>query len=265
MRALVLLFLLAGCADPYGDAQKVDTIEAWEGFLAGNPSGSEKLGAEKRLEELLVARAEQSKKVEDYDAVLKKFPKSRKTKEMQAGRANAAFAVAEAEGTADAWKAFLDENPTADTALKKKARNMVAVAEYKDKLAMTEPKVEEVNLAEDPKGPKDGWGFTTVVTNDGDKAVEYLNLEVQFLDAQGQKLKAFTYPLAAQAGPGGLPLPEEYTKPLEPGQSRTWTYTTGDVPEGWSKQVKVVPVAVRFVGTPAKEGASEEPAQEAKK
>lgn len=257
MRALVLSLLLAGCADPYGDAQKVDTIEAWETFLAGTPSGSEKLGAEKRLEELLVARAEQNKTVADYDAVLTKFPKSRKTKEMQAGRANAAFAAAEAEGSADAWKTFLDENPTADTALKKKARNMVAVAEYKDKLAMTDPKVEEVNLAEDPKGPKDGWGFTTTVTNNGDKALDYLNLEVQFLDAQGQKLKAAAYPLAGTAGPGGMPLPEEYTKPLEPGVARTWAYTTGDVPEGWSKQVKIVPVAVRFLGTPPKEGAQE--------
>lgn len=258
MRMLSLLILLAGCADPYGDAKKADTIEAYEAFLGSDPSGSERLGAEQRLEELLVARAEETHAVADYDKLLQRFPKSRQAKKMREGRANAAFAAAEADGSADAWKAFLDENAEADGALKKKARAMVAVAEYKDKLAITEPKVEQVNLAEDPKGPKDGWGFSATVTNNGDKSLEFLTMEVQLLDAAGKKLKAFTYPLAGKVGPGGMSLPEEYTKPLEPTQSRTWVYTTGDVPENWSQQVKIVPVALRYAGTPPKEGVAEE-------
>jgi hypothetical protein len=45
-----------------------------------------------------------------------------------------------------------------------------------------------------------------------------------------------------------MSLPEEYTKPLKPGDKRVWAYSSGEMPEGWSKQVKIVPVALRFSG-----------------
>jgi hypothetical protein len=248
MRLLLLVLFLAACDDPFGDTKKVDTIEAWEQFLAGDPSGSEKLAAETRLEELMVEKANSTGKLEDFDAVLKKFPKTRQRKKLEEGRANAHFAQADAENTPDAWKRFLDENPNADAAQRKKASARVQVAEYQDKLQMGEIKVEEVNLAENPKGPKDGWGFSTEVTNAGDKTLDLLTLEVQLLDASGGKLAAMSYPLAGTTGPGGTSLPDEYTKPLKPGDKRTWRYSTGDIPEGWSKQVRIVPVSLRFSG-----------------
>ncbi len=243
-----LLLFLAACADPYGDAEKVDTIEAWEAFLAADPAGSDRLKAEARLEQLLVDKALSSTKLEDYDAVMKRFPKTRQMKKLEEGRAAAHFQIAEAENTTEAWKKFVDENPNAEASMKKKATNRVQVAGYQDKLVLGEVKVAEVNLAEDPKGPKDGWGFTVEVQNAGDKTLDYLNMEVQLLGADGGKLAAMSYPLAGQSGPGGLPLPEEYTKPLKPGDKRVWSYSTGDIPEGWSKQVRVVPVALRFSG-----------------
>lgn len=250
-RHALLLVLLAGCADPFGDAKKADTIEAWEQFLASKPGGTDKMMAEKRLEELLVKRAEDSKKLEDYDAVLKRFPKSKKKKDMQAGRANAAFAAAEAAATVEGWEAFLKQNEFADGALKKRAGAMLEVARYASSLAMTPPLVEAVNLAEDPKGPKDGWGVSTEVTNNSDKTFDFLTMEVQFLDAEGKKLKAVSYPLVAQSGPGGMPIEEAYQAPLAPGDKRTWRYTTGEVPEGWNQSVNVVPVAIRVAGDAA--------------
>jgi hypothetical protein len=249
---LVLLFLLAiGCDDPYADAEKINTVEGWESFLASDPGDSDRLNAETKLEALLVEKATGSTKVEDYDAVIKRFPKSRSLKKMQEGRANAAYAIAEQENTAASWQKFLDENPNADGTQKKKATARVQMASYQDKLTIGDVKVEEVNLAEDPKGPKDGWGFTAEITNSGDKTLDYLNMEIQLLDAGGAKLKAMSYPAAAQSGPGGMPLPEATTKPFAPGEKRVWTYSTGEVPEGWSKQVRLVPVAVRFSGAPA--------------
>ncbi len=249
MRSLVLFLFLAACADPFGDAQKVDTIEAWQAYLATEPSGSDRLTAEVRLEQMLVDKAMKSSKLEDYDVVLKRFPKSRQTAKLQAGRATAHFALAEAENTTDAWKRFLEENPTADAAMRKKASARVQVAGYLDKLVIGEVKVEEVNLAEDPKGPKDGWGFTSEVQNIGDKTLDFLTLEVQLLDATGTKLLAKSYPLAGTTGPGGMALPDAYTKPLKPGEKRVWVYTTGEVPEGWSKQVRLVPTSLRFNGS----------------
>jgi hypothetical protein len=248
MRTFLLFLFLAACADPFADAKKVDTVEAWETYLGTDPSGSDRLNAESRLEELLVERANTSGKLEDYDAVLKRFPKTRQATKLKASRAAAAYALAETENTPAGWKKFNDENPEADATMRKKATNRVQVAAYQDKLVLGEIKVEEVNLAEDPRGPKDGWGFSVEVTNAGDKTLDYLNMEVQLLDASGGKLDAKSYPLVGTSGPGGMSLPEEYTKPLKPGDKRVWAYSSGEMPEGWSKQVKIVPVALRFSG-----------------
>lgn len=248
IRFLLPALILLGCADPYGDAKKADTIEAYESYLATDPTGADKLMAETRLEELMVARAEETHAIADYDAVLKKFPSSRKTKELQEGRANAAFAVAEADGSVDAWKKFLAENDFADSALKKRAKAMVDVAEYSALVAIAAPTVEKVNLAGDAAGAKDGWGVKADITNNATVALEYANIELQFLDKDGKKLKAVTWPIAAQAGPGGMPMEEAHAKPFAPAETRTWNYSTGEAPEGWAEgQVKLVLVAARPV------------------
>lgn len=254
MRTLLLLAtLLVACADPYADAETLNTIDGWESFLAAQPSDTQRLKAEAKLEELLLAKAEASKKVEDYDAILTRFPNTRKKDELRKSRASAAYAVAEAENTPEAWKKYLDENDGADGGLEKKARGFVSVAEY-GKIVVGEVKVEQVNLAEDPKGPKDGWGVTADVKNDGDKTIEYLNFDVVFVDQAGTKLQTSSYPLVAQTAPGGMPIEEEYQKPLAPGQTRTFSFMTGEVPENWSKQARLAPSSVRFV---AQEGAAE--------
>ena len=251
-KALILLLALAACADPYADTQKIDTIEAWETFLTNEtPSQSQRLGAEQRLEELMIQKAEASKAIADYDAVLKRFPKSKQAKKLKEARVALTWAEAEATNTPEGWKKFLDENETADGALKKKARERVAVSEYGSKMTVGPVTVAEVNLAEDPKGPKDGWGFTSEVVNGGDQTIEYMNMELQYLDGAGAKLKAASYPLVAQSA-AGMPVSEETAKPFAPGEKRIWTYTTGQVPDAWAeaKQVNLVITAIRFTPPP---------------
>ena len=249
LTTLFLLVSLVGCADPYGDAKKIDTIEAYEAFLAGSPRGADKLMAESRLEELVVKRATASHAVADYDAALKRFPSTRKKKDLQTGRANAAFAIAEADGSTEAWKAFLAENAFAEGPLKKRAKAMVDVTEFSAKVALSEPVVEAVNLGGDPKGALDGWGIRTNVTNNLESALEYANIELQFLDSSGGKLKTVSWPAAAQSGPGGMPMDEATMKPLAPGETRPWAYTSGELPEGWleAKKVKVMLIAAKAV------------------
>jgi len=245
---LFVALVLAGCADPYEDAKKADTVEAYETFLATNPGGADQLMAETRLETLLVEKATESKLVADYDKVLTRFPRTKKLEEVQKGRAAAAYAVAEADGSVEAWKKFMDEDPFADSALKKRATTMIDVAKYTPTIAFGDVAVAEVNLANDPAGPKDGWGFTADVTNNGAEALEYANVELQFLGADGKKLgKSPSYPIAAPTGPGGMPIEEALIKPLAPAEKRTWTYTTGEVPEGWAegKKVKLVLIGAR--------------------
>lgn len=253
---LLIATLLMGCADPLADAQKANTIEGWEQYLATKPDGTDKMVAEKSLAVLMVEKARQTKTLADYDAVIKRFPNHKEIKDLQTERTVIAYTEADKANTAEAWKKFLDENPDATKLQKDRARGMVGVAEY-GKIQVGTVAQEQVNLAEDPKGPKDGWGFKATFTNAGDKEINYLSVEIRYLDASGAQISSEKWPLVAQQGPGGVPVSEETTKPMKAGESRVWEFTTGNVPEAWSKQVQVVPIAVRFTGTPPNEGAHE--------
>ena len=247
MRYLLLLALLGGCADPFEDTKKVDTIEAWDKYLATDPSGSRQLFAADRLEELMTTKAEASGLPQDYDAILKRFPDTRAKKKLQEARVKVALAIATAENTPEAWQKFKDENPFAEPGLIKQAQGRVEMAQYAPKLGIAEPAVKQINLAEDPKGPLNGWGFSTTVTNNGDRSIARLNVEVELLDDKGGVLKAYSYPVVAGSLPGGMPMPEGFDKPMAPGDTRPWAYSTGEVPDGWSKQVKIVPIAITLV------------------
>lgn len=259
----VLLSLLVGCADPLADAQKANTIESWEAYLATNPDGSDKTLAETSLATLLIEKARKDKTPEAYDAVINRFPKHKEIKALKEERINVAFLAAEASGTADAWKKFLEENKDASKSQKERARGMVSILEYNG-LQQSDVVMEEVNLAEDPKGPKDGWGFKVKFTNTGAKEIEYMNVEIRYLDDKGLQISTEKWPLVAQVGPGGVPVLEETTKPLKPGETREWFFTTGNIPTNWAKQVKVYPISVRFTGTAANEGPQDDKKEEKK-
>jgi hypothetical protein len=126
---------------------------------------------------------------------------------------------------------------------------MVDVAEYRGKVAIGEAVVAEVNLANDPAGPKDGWSVSAPVTNNGEQALQYANIELVYRGNDGAKLKAVSYPIAAETGPGGMPIEEALAKPLAPGETRTWSYATGDLPEGWldGRKVSLSLIAARPV------------------
>lgn len=247
MFALMLAFSLGGCTDAFEDTKKVDTIEAWEAYIATGPSGSRLLNAQDRLEELMIQKAQASKTLADYDAVLKKFPNSKQKKTLQKERTEIHQALAEAENTKEAWDTFVKENPWVDGTVVKSAQNRLAVAAYLPSLAFTEVKVDPVNLANDPAGPKDGWGFSVSVTNNGDKVITQLNLVAQMLDDKGAILRVTPYePLVGAKYSTGQYTPEEIAAPLKPGESRAWSTTTGDVPEGWAKTAKVVATKIAF-------------------
>ena len=62
----------------------------------------------------------------------------------------------------------------------------------------------------------------------------------------------------AESGPGGLPINAGYEKPLGPGQSHEWVFSTDEVPEGWAEKASLVAVKIRFDGTPKTQGPAED-------
>ena len=108
--------------------------------------------------------------------------------------------------------------------------------------------MEQVNLAEDPNGPLNGYGFYVDVTNKGDAAIAMLKLEIQYLNEAGQKVGSGSWPVVATRLPGGLPMADGFDKPIAPGETRQWEWTDGEFPDSWAKKSKVVATAIQFVG-----------------
>ncbi len=244
--ALALCLFLAACADPFADAEKANTIEAWEGYLAsGSASGSEQRIAEAKLSKLIAEKAKVENTVAAYSAYLDRFPKGIDAEELGKLRIDAAYADAEKANTAEVWGAFLTTYPEADARMRKKAEGFRAVGAYGG-VRVDAPVVSEVNLANDPKGPKNGWEIRTTVTNTGDKSITWLNLTAFYLDANGKRVSSVSYPVVAKSGPGGMPIEEMYQEPLAPGKSRTWSYATGEFPPEWSKKADVLASGIQL-------------------
>jgi hypothetical protein len=155
---------------------------------------------------------------------------------------------ADGEDTPEAWQTYLDEYPKGNRTLRNKARHRSYAARFKDAIEVGAVDMEEVNLAEDPAGPKDGWGFYADVTNKGDKPIEYLMLRISYLDGNGKPLDHREWPAVAKSLPGNLPFEEGFDKPIPPNGTRRWEWTTGETPDGWAKKVAVMPVDIKWVG-----------------
>jgi hypothetical protein len=65
-----------------------------------------------------------------------------------------------------------------------------------------------------------------------------LKLRIQYLDGSGNPVGEGEWPVVAAQLPGNLPMPEGFDKPIAPGETRRWEWTTGDMPDGWAKKSK---------------------------
>ena len=238
-----------GCGSPFADAQEADTIEAYEAFLAANPSSPYTLQAQTRLEELYLGKARDEKTLEAYDTYLEKFPEGALRAKALDERREFLFAWADSEDSVDGWKKYLTEYATGgDKKQRKEARKRLRMAENRGAIELGPVEQEQVNLAENPDGPLDGWGFYVDVTNKGEQTITHLYLQVAYLGDGGKSLDSDSWPVVTKVNPGGIPIEEEFKQPLKPGESRTWVYTTGDMPAGWTKKVRVTPVDIGFAG-----------------
>lgn len=244
--AAVMLMLSLGCTDPYAEAQKTDSIASYEKYLEENPSGAYQLQASTRLEELMLQKAKDSQDLADFDAYLERFPDGTKHEKALEARESVLFAWAGTTDTPESWQQFLDEYPRADRARKQEARRRLKVAQNKDAVSLTAPEIEQTNLQNNPDGPLDGWMFVLDVTNTGDKTITLLTLGISYLDEAGNVLDTETYPSVGSRYPGRSWIEDAYKAPLKPGETRTWEYSTGNLPVGWSRRVQVSPVNIGF-------------------
>lgn len=241
LRHIAIALLLAGCGDGFSAIQQADKqgadpgelIPMYEGFLDKNPGSRWELQANDRLETLYLEKASKEKSLEAYDAYLERFPQGKLRSRALDEREGFLFDWAKGEGTEDSWTKFLDEYPKAEKTRRREAKRMIEVYEYLDKVALSDMRVKQVNLAENPDGPLDGWGFEVDVTNNGDATIVDMRLAIHYLSPEGGVLAEKEWPVVAPKFP--VPIEEEKKVPIAPGEMRTWSWTDGGMPERWDE------------------------------
>lgn len=241
--ALVALLALGGC-DPFPEVKKQDTIEAYEGYLKEHPDSNYAIEAKARLEQLYIDKARAEKSLEAYDAYIDRFPNGIFRKAAYEEREQHLWEWADETNTAEAWDKYVEAYPSHDAKKVKEARRRKDTAIYLPNLSWTDVRLEQVNLAEDPEGPLNGWLISTDVTNKGDKTLTYLQMTARYVDDEGKTLGSAKWPVVSQNY--GIPVEPEKKEPMKPGDTRTWELMTGDVPEGWNKKVKLVATGIKF-------------------
>ncbi len=244
------LALGVACGDNFRAVQDADTIAAYEAYLANNPDGRFQIEAESRLEQLVLERAREEKTLEAFDIYLERFPEGVLREEALVERESFLFAWAQAENTAASWTTFLDEYPRAKKDRRSLAKRMVKVHGYLEHLELSPTRMKQVNLAEDPEGPLDGWGFEVDVTNNGPTTITELRLTIQFLSPEGGTIDKREWPMVAEFWK--VPVEEERKVPMKAGETRTWEWSTGDVPERWDRQTRVFVSRIHFAGEATK-------------
>ncbi len=248
MRHILLIAALFGCSDPYGAAQNADTIESYEKFITENPNSPKLDMAGMRLEGLYLEKARKDKKLAGYDDYLQRYPSGKMRVKAMKERKAFLLAWAESEDTAEAWQQFLDEYPKAKKQVKRRARQRLHMTKNRSKLLLGPVKMERVNMAEDPEGPLNGYGFWVDVTNRAKRAVVRLDLEIAYLGPSGSPLGKKRWELV-HPGPlhsDNTPMREGFSKPVRAGETRTWEWSDAEPPKGWTKKVTVTPVHIEF-------------------
>lgn len=250
---MLLLAALLACGPSFRDIQKEDTIAAYEGFIAASPNDPNITLAKIRLEELYLDAAREAKTLEAYDEYLTRYQGGVGTESLVEKaveeRESFLYDWAEGENTETAWQKYLDEYPKGDKKRKNEARRRIKMNSYIGNLSIDPVEVEPTNLAEKEDGPLDGFKFLADVTNNGDKTITTLNMELQYLGADGSVIDTDRWPLVAPAAPGNMPIEEEWKVPVKPGETRTYWFTDM-APEapGWSKKVQLVAIGIEFEG-----------------
>lgn len=233
--ALLLLFMLAlsACSNPYEDATKLDTIEAYETFIQENPDHGKVNLARARLAELKLEQVKAAGTLEAYDAFIKEFPKGKVYQQAMKDRKPLLLAEAEKLDTPELWGQVVDDYGKGDRKLYVKARRKQEAAEARKSVALGTVTAAQVNMAGDAKGALDGWKFTAPITNNGTKPAAELSIAIRFAGEDGAILATREWPVVAKRLPEAAPLPEGFARPMEPGETRTWTFMVGNLPEGW--------------------------------
>lgn len=232
--------VLAGCENEYtayDEAKAANTPEAYEAFLEQFPDGVNVADARSKLEVLDWNAAVEANTAEGYEAYLEKYTEGDHAVKAELEAPKLAWQEVEVAGDIASVKVFLEKYGT--TAYAKKANDRIALLEKIPKhLEIGETKLE----AQETGKPH---LVSAECKNTGEVAIVHTNFRVSFFDAEGTLVKTRRWLLVVEPVEG-VDAPKELVTPIEPGDTRTFSYdfSNKEAGEGWTGDVAQIHLEV---------------------
>ena len=226
------MLLVTGCEGmALHDAELVDSPEAYEAFLAEYPSSANAPDLRVRIDRLRFLRAKAAKSSAAMREYTTLHPDGAHVDEARRLEDELSFNEAAAAHTAEAYQAYTDSHP--DGARVEEARFAGGQLTYIPYIKIGAIEVEPVNMANDPKGPLNGYGVKAELLNDGDQTLRVVEMAVDYLSASGRTVKSDKW-WAVAPDLGGFPTPPAMKPALEPRGTRVFAWSTAEKPEGYA-------------------------------
>ena len=228
---IALMLLLTACEGmALRDAELQDSPEAYEAFLQEYPASTQAAELRERIDKLRFLRAKSEKSSEAMRDYMRLHPDGKHVDEARTLEDDLSYKEAAAEHTAEAYQAYLDSHP--DGARVEEARWVSGQLTYLPMVGITELVIEPINMANDPKGPLNGYGLSAVITNNGDRSLRVVEMAVDYQGADGKAVKSDKW-WAVAPDLGGFPTPPEMKPTLHPTRTRTFSWSTAETPDGY--------------------------------
>ncbi len=217
----VLLFAgvaLAGCANEYtayDEATTADTVEAYVAFLEQYPDGVNASAARQRLDEIDWEAAKAEHSAGAYEEYLRAHPDGKFVEKASLEAPKMAWQAADYSSDPAQVQGFLDQY--GHGAYGKKATERLALLE----LLPAHLSVGDAQLEVLTEGKK--WRVFAEVENVGDVPVVESKLRVGWKDGAGQVARSKEWFLNCEEK-AGVDAPADLTRPLEPGEKRTFEF-----------------------------------------
>jgi len=232
------LALLVGCEGmAFHNAEVVNTPESYEAFLAEFPESNRYEDIQQRVDKLRFEAATVDGSSEALRGYLQMHPSGEHVKDALAAEDQIFFEESQARGTIEAYQNYMDAHPKGQ--YQEKAQSLQDRLKYLPRVSIQDTSMQRINLANDPEGPMNGWEVLANVVNQGGRTLRLVELDIQVLDTSGEPFGEPHTWWAVSRELGGFPTPEAMKPPLPPGATRVFRWTTGEVPEGWTEQLKL--------------------------
>ena len=230
--------LMAGCAGEYKayeEAEAADTADAYSTFLEQYPDGVNSTSAKERLDMIHWEEAKAEDTAEGYEEYLRQHPTGKYVTRAEMEAPKKAWQAADLSNDAAQVQSFIDRYGSGAYG-KKSNERLTLLQTWPQHLDIGETRFEVVE-----EGKR--WKVSADVHNKGSVAAVETEFRIAWKNEDDLFARTKRWFLNVEAQEG-VDAPPELTRPLAPGETRTFefTFTTRDACKGWVQDAEHVQI-----------------------